>query len=133
MNKLILLLMISVLFSFGQKNNINDGKYINSDKNDTYIYALEIKNDFKEISFYLFEDKSKIKDYKIICTAKIIQNKNKFYLKDIKCNDLPVTNNNKTELFIKEGSIQFKSYDLLKNFFHEFIIYANKMKFEKEI
>ncbi len=132
MKKTLLLITISILFSFSSNQNSRDGKYVNSDKNDDYIYALEIKNDFKEISFYLYEDKSKIKDYKIVCTGKISRLKNKFYLNDIKCNDLPVTNNDKTELFIKETSIQFKSSNLLKNFFYEYIVYADKMKFELE-
>ncbi len=132
MKKKLLLIATTLLFSFSSNQNSRDGKYVNSDKNDDYIYALEIKNDFKEISFYLYADKIKLKDYKIVCTGKISRLENKFYLIDIKCNDLPVTNNDKTELFIKETSIQFKSTNLLKTFFHEYIVYADKMKFELE-
>ena len=132
MKKLLLLFTILTLLSFTSSQNLRDGKYINSDNDDDYIYSLEIKNDFKEISFYLYGDKSKIKDYKIVCTGLINKKNYSYFIEDIKCNNLPVTNNDKTNLFIKGTLIQFKSNDLLKNFFHEYSIYANRMKFEKE-
>ncbi|WP_298138674.1 hypothetical protein [Flavobacterium sp.] len=133
MKKVVLFLIISILFSFTQKNNISDGNYVNIDNNE-YIYGLNINTELNQVKLYFYQDGQKpIKDWKNFNSGKLVKIKNKYFIQDFESNLLPSSRDKQIEIKIKNNIIEFDSYKLLHNFYPNFVVFSSRIKFTQEI
>lgn len=124
----IVLLLLPILMSFTQSESFKDGTYTNKSE---LIYGIEILNNSTQIKFYLRKSEDdKVMDWKTFKTGTIIKEKNKYYIQTINYDSRVYEKSEKLEFKIKDNIIEFKSFDLLKNFYPSVTIYSNKIKYQ---
>lgn len=130
---ILLLLLIPFLFSFDQEKTIYDGNYVNIDNNE-YIYGLNINAELNQVKLYFYQDgRNPIKDWKNFNSGKLVKIKNKYFIQDFESDLLPSSRDKQIEMKIKNNIIEFDSYKLLHNFYPNFVIFSNRIKFTQEI
>ena len=69
-------------------------------------------------------------DWKNFKTSTIVKEKNKYYVQNSNFDSPVYEKSEKLEFKIKGNVIEFKSFDLLKNFNSTVTIYSNKIKYQ---
>ena len=128
MKSLFLFFMLPLLLAFEQDSPFKAGKYTNA---TSLIYAIEILDNGSRIKFFLKENENdKAGDTVFYNYGKIVRIKKRYFVQRIDGNHISKRRQKILEIKLKDNQIVFAANNLLNNFYDEYTLYSDDIKFD---
>ena len=128
MKPLFLFFMVPLLLAFEQDSPFKGGRYTNA---TSLIYAIEILNDGSRIKFLLKENETDTAgDSKFYNYGEIVLIKKRYFVQRITGNHISKRQQKILEIKLKDNQIVFAANNLLNNFYDEYTLYSDDIKFD---